>query len=150
MRIGGAGKGTDGYPSCRVLQRGFQWLFFHQDSTVELATPSSQLDGAAKGKWVWWQTTLSFPLSWRLGAGPAALGAARSALARLGGESFFGDTRHDSNCCVTLQAYKPITSGNGINLSQARDSIQTVWKGAGTGKGTQKCDLPSLSFGSVL
>lgn len=117
---------------------------------MELATPSSQLNGAAKGKWVWWQATLSFPLSWRLGAGPAALGAAQSALARLGGESFFGDTRHDSNCCVTLQAYKPITSGNGINLSQARDSIQTVWKGAGTGKGTQKCALTSLNFGPVL
>lgn len=70
----------------------------------EAATPSSLLDGAAKGKWVWWQATLSFPLSWRLGAGPAALGTAKSAFARSGGESFFEDTRHDRNCCITLQA----------------------------------------------
>lgn len=102
--MAGAVKDTDGCPSGCVLHRCFQWLFFHQDSTVELTTPSSLLEGAAKGKWVWWQATLSFLLSWRLGAALAALGAAQSAFARLGGESFFGDTRHNKNCCIPLQA----------------------------------------------
>lgn len=78
-----------------------QWLFSHQDLTTELTTPSSQPDGAAKEKWVWRRATPSCLLSWRLGAAPTAPGAAQPAFARMGGESFLGDSKHDMNCCVT-------------------------------------------------
>lgn len=48
--------------------------------------------------------TLSCLLYWKLGAARAALGTAQLAFARMGGESFFGDSKHDTDCCVTLQA----------------------------------------------
>lgn len=69
--------------------------------------------------------TQSCLLSWRLGAVPAAVGTAQPAFARIGGDSFLGDSKHDTNCCITLQAQELITSGNGINLSQVRDRTQT-------------------------
>lgn len=47
----------------------------------------------------------------------------------MGGDSFSGDSKHDTDCCVTLQAQELIPSGNGINLSGVRDTYPDCREG---------------------